>query len=400
MKPLIAIFVLVSAATTFGAGWPARVFAPYMYIGADDHFQITQCDDACGQKFYTIAFIIADKEHNPAWDGRIPMGQNLYADQINAIRGRGGDVIVSFGGADGTELAIAETNAAALESKYQSVIDRYKLTWLDFDIEGGALAKKDVNERRNAVLAKLQMKNPGLIITYTLPVDPDGISDESQQLLTDAKIKGIKVHSVNLMTMDFGAHFSKGKRMSDVSIASAIKAHEQCQSIDPAIQIGLTAMIGQNDEPGEIFSQEDARALTKWAEAQPWICSLSFWAINRDAGKSGKKGSDNDTSGIEQKPWEFTLIFKPFTTAKSKAVLTPDVATIDRARILKAADAALNLESITITKYHSSLSQGGTNDFYSNADYFWPDPAKPDGIPYINRDGEPPIRRRWTHPKA
>jgi chitinase len=103
--------------------------------------------------------------------------------------------------------------------------------------------------------------------------------------------------------------------MSDVSIVSTIKAHEQCQSIDSAIQIGVTPMIGQNDEPGEIFTQEDARALFKWAQAQPWVCSLSFWASNRDAGKSGKKGTDNHTSGIEQKPWEFTSIFEPFTTA-------------------------------------------------------------------------------------
>ena len=211
MTLLIANLMLVSAATTFGTSRPARVFAPYMYIdiGADDNFQITQCDDACGQKFYTIAFIIADRQHNPAWDGRIPMGQNLYADQINTIRGRGGEAIVSFGGAGGTELAIAETNATTLESKYQSVIDRYKLTWLDFDIEGDALAQKDVSERRNAILARLQMKNPGLTITYTLPVDPNGISDKSRQLLNDAKTKGIKVLSVNVMTMDFGAYFSK-----------------------------------------------------------------------------------------------------------------------------------------------------------------------------------------------
>ena len=37
--------------------------------------------------------------------------QNLYADQINLIRARGGDVIVSFGGEAGSEIAIAETNA-------------------------------------------------------------------------------------------------------------------------------------------------------------------------------------------------------------------------------------------------------------------------------------------------
>jgi len=65
-----------------------------------------------------------------------------------------------------------------------------------------------------------------------------------------------------------------------------------------------------------------------------------------------------------------------------------DVAAIDRERILRAANAALKLEPITITKYRAKLSQGGPNDFYSNADYFWPDLTKPDGLPYINRDGE------------
>jgi hypothetical protein len=316
MKFLVTLLVLGSVAVAAAANWPARVFAPYMYIGAGDNFQLTQCDDACGQKFYTLAFIIADDQNNPAWDGRFPMRKNLYVNQIAAIRNRGGDVIVSFGGADGTELAIVETNAETLEAKYQSVIDRYKLTWLDFDIEGDSLSDTDANRRRNGVLAKLQAKNTGLIISYTLPVDPDGISDESQGVLADAKVKGVKVHSANLMTMDFGGQFSKGKRMSDVSIVSALKAYEQCQKIDPAIQMGLTPMIGQNDKRGEIFTLDDAKRLKKWAETRPWICTLSFWASNRDAGKIGKKRNDNVTSGIQQKPWDFTLIFKPFTTGR------------------------------------------------------------------------------------
>src|SRR5580704_14517667 len=200
---IICLCALISFMSVSHAGWPARVFAPYMYIGSGDNFKLTECDDACGQKFYTIAFIIGDKQGNPAWDGRWPMEQNLYADQINLIRARGGDVIVSFGGEAGSEIAIAETNAAALEAKYQSIIDRYKLTWLDFDIEGRSLFKTAANERRNTVLASLQTKNPGLIISYTLPVDPNGISDASQRLLADAKSKGLKVHSANVMTMDF-----------------------------------------------------------------------------------------------------------------------------------------------------------------------------------------------------
>jgi hypothetical protein len=315
MKTLAAIIsILYVFLATASAGWPARVFAPYLYLGAGDDFQITQCDDACGQKFYTLAFIIADSHHEPAWDGRFPLAENLYGEQIHAIRERGGDVIVSFGGEGGTELAIAETNAAALETKYQSVITQYKMTWLDFDIEGEALHNREANERRNTVLASLQTKNPGLIISFTLPVDPEGLPAGARKLLADAKARGVKVHSANVMTMDFGAHFSAGKKMSEVSIASVLQAREQCLKIDPALQMGITAMIGQNDQPGEVFTQTDAQALKDWAEAQPWVCSLSFWASNRDAGKKGKRGTDNDTSGIEQKPWEFTLIFKSFTT--------------------------------------------------------------------------------------
>jgi hypothetical protein len=295
------------------AGWPSKVFAPYMYVGAGDDFKITRCDDACGQQYYTLAFIIADESNNPAWDGRIPMNKNFYKEQIDAIRSRGGDVIVSFGGEAGTELALVDSDLASLQAKYQAIIDRYKLTWLDFDIEGDALENTDANQRRNTVLAKLQAQNPGLIVSYTLPVDPNGISDDAQNLLTDAKAKGVKVRCANVMTMDFGPKFSRGKKMSDVSIASALKAYEQCRNIDPLIQIGLTPDIGQNDEKSEIFTEADAKVLKNWAVAQPWVCSLSFWCSNRDSGKPGRKGDDT-RSGIPQQPWDFTNIFKTFTT--------------------------------------------------------------------------------------
>ena len=68
--------------------------------------------------------------------------------------------------------------------------------------------------------------------------------------------------------------------------------------------------------------------------------------------------------------------------------LRVDVAAIDRERVMKAASAALGIEPLTITKFRAKLSEGGPNDFYSNGDYWWPDPSKPDGLPYIQRDGE------------
>lgn len=41
-----------------------------------------------------------------------------------------------------------------------------------------------------------------------------------------------------------------------------------------------------------------------------------------------------------------------------------------------------------ITDAPAPLSEGGPHDYYSNGDYWWPDPASPNGLPYIRRDGE------------
>jgi hypothetical protein len=312
MRTICLLCLTLCFAATAHADWPPRVFVPYVYLGADDSFELTRCDDATGQKFFTLAFIIKSKDGKPAWDGRIGLDQHFFMPQIDAIRQRGGDVIVSFGGAGGTELALADKDADTLAADYQLVIQTYHLTWLDFDVEGDALSNTAANQRRNTALAKLQARNPALIFTFTLPVDPDGISDDARKMLADARARGVKIKSANVMTMDFGAHFSRGKKMVDVCIASALRAHEQCHAIDPSIQIGLCPMIGQNDEKGEIFTTADGAALRDWALAQPWVCSISFWAANRDSGKT--TGDDNIRSGIAQRPWEFINIFKTFTS--------------------------------------------------------------------------------------
>lgn len=75
-------------------------------------------------------------------------------------------------------------------------------------------------------------------------------------------------------------------------------------------------------------------------------------------------------------------------SSEKTAASTVDVATIDKQRILSAAADALNQSPVSITFTESSLSEGGKSDFYSNGDYWWPDPSKPDGLPFIRRDGE------------
>src|SRR5207302_3157680 len=68
------------------------------------------------------------------------------------------------------------------------------------------------------------------------------------------------------------------------------------------------------------------------------------------------------------------------------AQTTFNVAAFDRQRILKAANQYLKEAPITITASHSPRSAGGMHDFFSEGDYWWPDPQKP-GAPYIQHDG-------------
>ena len=58
----------------------------------------------------------------------------------------------------------------------------------------------------------------------------------------------------------------------------------------------------------------------------------------------------------------------------------------EQGRVLAAADQALKDQPVTITAYPATRSTGGIHDYYSEADYDWPNPKDPSG-PYINRDG-------------
>jgi hypothetical protein len=63
-----------------------------------------------------------------------------------------------------------------------------------------------------------------------------------------------------------------------------------------------------------------------------------------------------------------------------------DIRRIDRERVLTAADKFLKQPPVTITSFHATRTAGGSHDYYSEADYYWPNPTDPQG-PYVNRDG-------------
>ena len=68
-------------------------------------------------------------------------------------------------------------------------------------------------------------------------------------------------------------------------------------------------------------------------------------------------------------------------------------------QIISNADRFLNEKPVTITSSVCPRSAGGINDFYSEGDYWWPDPNNPEG-PYIQRDGMTNPENFTDHRKA
>jgi hypothetical protein len=61
---------------------------------------------------------------------------------------------------------------------------------------------------------------------------------------------------------------------------------------------------------------------------------------------------------------------------------------IDLTAIIQQADAYLTTLPVQITDEIAPHSPGNAHDYYSNGDYWWPNPDTPDGLPYVRRDGE------------
>ncbi len=59
----------------------------------------------------------------------------------------------------------------------------------------------------------------------------------------------------------------------------------------------------------------------------------------------------------------------------------------EKNRVMNASLIYMKEFPVTITAFHSPRSAGGMHDFFSEGDYWWPDPDNPEG-PYIRKDGQ------------
>ena len=72
-------------------------------------------------------------------------------------------------------------------------------------------------------------------------------------------------------------------------------------------------------------------------------------------------------------------------------------------KLIGDADKALSSPIVVVTDKHTLLPPSGDrHDYFSLSPYWWPDPSKPDGLPYIRRDGvtNPESKRDLDQPRV
>ena len=264
-----------------GGNFPARFTAPY--VETWNGTSVNNLASTTGNKFWTLAFMLGSG-CSAAWNGTDPISNNAYLTDVNNLRNQGGDVIISFGGAAGNELAQNCTSVSSLQAAYQSVITKYNLKIMDMDIEGGRENDTASVTRRNQALHNLQVANPGLRVHYTLAVDRVGGLPQGQiNLLNNAKANGVTVSVVNIMAMDYGPCYTD---MGQAAIDAANVTKNQIAANGINAKVGVTPMIGVNDVTCENFTTANMQQLVNYAQANSYISLLAYWAQGADPNRT------------------------------------------------------------------------------------------------------------------
>ncbi len=292
------------------------IFTPYVDMSLTPDENIVQMAKDAGLHNVTLAFVQSNGNGGIGWGGSglisnatFPNGTTILS-AVQGLQNEGVSVAISFGGAAGIDPAAAATSASQLQAQYQSVINTYGVHSLDFDIEGAVVSNAAATKMRNQALAGLEAANPGLEITFTLPVMPTGLTSEGLNLLSSAGTAGVSINRVNIMAMDYGAASDNGGQMGLDAILAAQATEAQLTKLGmTSTTIGVVPMIGVNDTSSEIFTLADAQQLTSYAATDSKISAISMWSLARDNGSgAGSTWASPTSSSITQTPFQFSSI--------------------------------------------------------------------------------------------
>jgi hypothetical protein len=275
---------LAGAAAPHGSGGGSPMVAPYLDMANYQPANLYAAVRKDHLRDFSAGFVIG-KGCTPTWDDSVPVKHNPpITNAIKKAKSLGAQVIVSFGGQGGTDLARSCTSAAKVLAGYKAVVKQLHPTYVDFDIEGPSLAAANAaaSQRRLVAIAGLEKADPKLIVSLTEPVLPSGLQGSVKSLLRRAKADHVRVNLLNLMTMDY--YTGSPIEMGSAAISAAKHSLPQLRKVWPRstyANLGITPMIGVNDDASETFTLADAARVTTFARAHH-VGRLAFWALGRD----------------------------------------------------------------------------------------------------------------------
>jgi hypothetical protein len=313
----------VSATTTAAGGGGGGstgagsfAVAPYADLTNNQEPMLNAAATQAGLKAFSAAFVISSG-CTPIWGDTLPVTNDpTVTSEITTAEADGAQPIVSFGGESGVELAQSCTNLSQLTAAYQSVISTLKIAHIDFDIEGAGIADTADNALRFQAIKALEAANPGLVVSVTIPVNPNGPDFNGQAFLQQAQSSGARIDLINVMAMDYGPSWDTGgANMGADAVEAAQDTLAFAQTLWPSMtyaNIGVTPMIGVNDDSAEVFSEANAQTLLSFAQ-QNHLGRLSFWSVDRDQPCGGSASGLPACSEISQASLDFTKIFVKYT---------------------------------------------------------------------------------------
>ena len=309
--------VQATTASSGGGGSPGSfAVAPYLDLTNNQEPMLNEAATQAGLKAFSAAFVIGSG-CTPIWGDTLPVTSDpTVTGEITTAEADGAQPIVSFGGEAGSELADSCTNLSQLTAAYQSVISTLHVTHIDFDIEGAEIAYPANNAMRFQAINALEAANPGLVVSVTIPVLPSGPDANGQAFLAAAHAAGTRIDVINAMAMDYyGSYDTGGAAMGTDAVDAAQATLAYARTLWPGMtyaNIGVTPMIGQNDDPAEVFTEADAQTLVSFA-TQNHLGRLAFWSVDRDQPCGGSVSGLPACSQISQQPLDFTRIFLKYT---------------------------------------------------------------------------------------
>ncbi len=300
---------------------PLPWFAPYvdLTLSSVPRFQDSASNPG---RDVVLGFIVAGAHDRctPTWGGLSTLAQaatlNTSISQAQVADER---VLVSFGGAEGSDLAVSCADPTELEGAYETVVDRYNLSTIDLDIEGPASLNSTVAARRAEAIGAVQrarMKaGKPLAVWLTLTVSPSGLEPVGVAAIQQMLLAGVKIAGVNVLAFDYGP--LAGETVLSASESALAATAVQLQSLYRSHHIGAgpdgvwpelgaTIMEGRTDSPGQVWNISDARALYGFAITHH-LGRLSEWSLGRDQACSGAQRQPSDScSGVSQRPLEFS----------------------------------------------------------------------------------------------